>query len=264
MNMNKILLATCIGAVALLASCNTSKNTATTTADTTNGITGVKWQLIELRGNEVDEKINDRMPFIQFNEEDNRYSAAAGCNGLGGEFMLKDNNRIEFSRGMSTLMACENMEVETELAKVLEQADNYTIEGGILSLNKARVAPLARFKRVDENDQHALNGTWELDYISGPRIAFDGLFPNRKPEITFNLPEKKATGNGGCNNFNTTFTINGNHIKFNYPVSTRMACPGDGEATFFKTLQTVTKYSITDSMLNMIMGDIAVIIFFVS
>ncbi len=64
MNMNKILLATCIGAVALLASCNTSKNTATTTADTTNGITGVKWQLIELRGNEVDEKINDRMPFI--------------------------------------------------------------------------------------------------------------------------------------------------------------------------------------------------------
>ena len=116
---------------------------------------------------------------------------------------------------MSTLMACENMEVETELAKVLEQADNYTIEGDILSLNKARVAPLARFKRVDENDQHALNGTWELDYISGPRIAFDGLFPNRKPEITFNLPEKKATGNGGCNNFNTTFTINGNHIKFN-------------------------------------------------
>src|SRR5690554_7428111 len=111
--------------------------------------------------------------------------------------MLKDNNRIEFSRGMSTLMACENMEVETELAKVLEQADNYTIEGDILSLNKARVAPLARFKRVDENDQHALNGTWELDYISGPRIAFDGLFPNRKPEITFNLPEKKATGNGG-------------------------------------------------------------------
>ena len=111
--------------------------------------------------------------------------------------MLKDNNRIEFSRGMSTLMACENMEVETELAKVLEQADNYTIEGDILSLNKARVAPLARFKRVDENDQHALNGTWELDYISGARIAFDGLFPNRKPEITFNLPEKKATGNGG-------------------------------------------------------------------
>lgn len=102
---------------------------------------------------------------------------------------------------------------------------------------------------------------WELDYISGAKIAFDGLFPNKKPALTFNLPDTKATGNGGCNNFNVTFTMEGNNIKFQEPASTRMACPGNGEATFFNTLKTVTKYSISDNTLNLIMGDIAVMRF---
>ncbi|HHT29332.1 META domain-containing protein [Petrimonas mucosa] len=260
--MKQRFLASFISVVIVLGSCISSQKTATTTAiGSTTEIAGKKWQLVELRGNRVEEKINGQIPFLQLNSENNRYAASAGCNGLGGEYTLKENNRIAFARGISTLMACDNMEVESELVKVLEMADNYTLDGDILSLNRARMAPLARFQLVDENGMQALNGTWVLDYISGTRIAFDGLFPDRKPEITFNLPETKVTGNGGCNSFNTTFTLDGNNIKFNQPVSTRMACPGNGEATFFKTLQTVSKYSIDGNTLNMIMGDIAVMRF---
>jgi len=47
---------------------------------------------------------------------------------------------------MSTKMACENMEVENDLTKALMAADNYSMDGDNLSLNKARMAPLARFK----------------------------------------------------------------------------------------------------------------------
>lgn len=261
--MKKHLLTTFIGMAILFSSCDSTKKATTTnqTAMETNSITGKKWQLVELRGNPVAATINGKVPFIQFQDADKRYSASAGCNGLGGAFTLSGNGRIKFSQGMSTMMACEHMEIETELKKIMDQVDNFTVNGNTLSLNKARMAPLARFQAIDENATAQLNGTWELDYISGAKIAFEGLFPDKKPGITFNLPETKASGNGSCNNFNVAFTIDGSNIKFNDPAATRMACPGNGEATFFATLKKVSAYSVNGNTLNLIMDDIAIMRF---
>ena len=41
----------------------------------------------------------------------------------------------------------------------------------------------------------SLEGTWELNYITGPRIAFGGLYPNKKPTIIFDLKENRISGN---------------------------------------------------------------------
>ena len=261
--MKQHILITFIGIAIVFSACKSTQKVASTNQINmeTSSIVGKKWQLIELRGNPVAATINDKVPFIEFSDTGKRYSASAGCNGLGGAYTLSGNGRIKFSLGMSTVMACDNMEVETELKKILGLADNFTITGNVLSLNKARMAPLARFKVIEENATTQLNGTWELDYISGAKIAFEGLFPDKKPTITFNLPETGASGNGSCNNYRTTFTIDGNNIKFNEPASTRMACPGNGEATFFETLKKVSKYSVNGTTLNMIMGDIAIMRF---
>lgn len=251
----------------VLAACSTTKKSSTTDADrdqtvmeTTTTLTDRKWRLIELNGKPVADKINGKEPFIQLQKSDNRYTGSGGCNGLGGTFTLEDNGRIKFSQGMSTMMACENMEIEQGLNKALIATDNYTLKGDTLALNKARMASLARFVQVESTSKAlVINGTWEVDYLSGTRIAFDGLFPNKKPTINFDLPSTKATGSGSCNTYNTSFTIEGNKIKFGKLMSTEMACEGDGEAAFFKTLQTVTQYSVTGNTLNLIMGDIAVI-----
>jgi hypothetical protein len=49
---------------------------------------------------------------------------------------------------MSTLMACEEgMETEQALNEVLGMVDNYTLNGELLSLNRARMAPLAPVRR---------------------------------------------------------------------------------------------------------------------
>lgn len=113
-----------------------------------NVITERKWKLVELAGQPVADKVNGKEPFLLLQKSDNRYSASGGCNGIGGTFTLQDNGRIKFSQGMSTMMACENMEIEHGLNKALITADNYTLSGDNLSLNKARMAPLARFKAV--------------------------------------------------------------------------------------------------------------------
>ena len=44
-----------------------------------------------------------------------------------------------------------------------------------------------------------LEGTWELNYITEPRMAFGELFPNKKPTIIFDLKENRISGNAMCN-----------------------------------------------------------------
>ena len=109
----------------------------------------------------------------------------------------------------------------------------------------------------------ALNGTWELNYITGPRIAFDGLYPNKKPTITFDAATNKVNGNSSCNNFNGTLNATGNKISFKDPMAmTRMMCEGNGENTFMETLKKVDTWTVTDgNTLNLIMGDIAMMRF---
>lgn len=247
-----------LSGVCLITACGTTGNVTAVNVNS-NSITGIKWKLTELNGKPVADKVNGKEPFLELQETDKRYTASAGCNGIGGQFTLSENGRIKFLQGVSTMMACENMEVETQLKNALIAADNYSINGTILSLNKGRMAPLARFHKVEASVvNNELEGTWEVDDVSGAKIDFDELYPNKKPIITFNFSDHKLTGNSSCNNFNTTFVINGNNIKFNDPMATKMACPGEGEPFFFNTLKTVTRYSISGNTLNLITGDIAV------
>jgi heat shock protein HslJ len=111
----------------------------------------------------------------------------------------------------------------------------------------------------------SLEGTWELNYITGPRIAFDGLYPNKKPTITFNLKENKVSGNNSCNQYFGQLKSEGNKISFKEAKMgmTMMACPGEGENVYMKTLEKIDSYSISEDgkTLNFIMGDIAMMRF---
>ena len=109
----------------------------------------------------------------------------------------------------------------------------------------------------DKMDLNQLNGTWQLDSVAGPEGVFNNLYPNRKPVVTFNVVSKLVNGNSGCNNFSGPFTLSGFNVDFNGPlVTTRMACPGEGESVFFNTLKSVTNFAVTDSTtLNLLRGD---------
>jgi heat shock protein HslJ len=147
--MKRSLPIALIGTAILFSACHSAKTAGDSTNNATTdtgSITGRKWILTELYGKPVAATINGKIPFIQLQDTGSRYSATAGCNGLGGSFTLSGHGRIKFSLGMSTMMACEHMEIETEFKKVLEQTDNYTLSGITLSFNKARMAPLARFQ----------------------------------------------------------------------------------------------------------------------
>ena len=107
------------------------------------------WRLIELYGKPIHLTEAAREPSIILKSSDFRINAFGGCNSINGTYEIDaEKNRIKFSKMVSTLMACPNMETEDKLKQALETADNYSTDGEFLSLNKARMAPLARFKVV--------------------------------------------------------------------------------------------------------------------
>lgn len=111
-------------------------------------LVGIKWQLTELRGVAVIKKqTNKESSFLQLSEE-GRFSAFAGCNRLIGGYDVKDGFRIQFKGMASTRMACPDMKTEQIFGEVLKIVDNYSIKGNRLTLNKARMAPLAVFEAV--------------------------------------------------------------------------------------------------------------------
>ncbi len=105
-----------------------------------------KWILTALMGQEVSFPEGAQEAFLEFHSESGRISGNNSCNLLNGTYELKEGDRIAFGNIAATLMACPDMQIADQLNQVLGRADNYTIADGVLSLNKAKMAPLARFR----------------------------------------------------------------------------------------------------------------------
>ena len=105
-------------------------------------LVGKRWKLVELNGKPVEKQD----AFLIFDENSSRVSGNLGCNTFTGSYFLRIGNRISFSSIAATLKMCLDMEIETGFKKVLDIADNYNVSENSLVLNRARMAPLARFE----------------------------------------------------------------------------------------------------------------------
>jgi heat shock protein HslJ len=94
----------------------------------------------------------------------------------------------------------------------------------------------------------SLEGTWQLNYITGPRIAFDGLYPNKKPTIVFDVANNKVSGNNSCNQYFGALILDGQKINFNEAKlgMTMMACQGNGDSLYMETLKKIETYTISE------------------
>ena len=134
-----------LSAFLLLSSCGTSAKAVKQGAPS---LEGIRWVLVELEGQPVArEDMGNKEAYFLLKE--GKVMGCGGCNNFGGSYELRKGMRISFSQMFSTMMACPRMDVEGRLLAVLKKADNYTVADGILSLNRARMASLARFKAAE-------------------------------------------------------------------------------------------------------------------
>ena len=105
-----------------------------------------KWRLVEIHGKKVTGDADSH--YIVFHSENNQIEAKAGCNQLTFEYKIKNGLVLAVTPGISTLMACED-KTEEQLKSVMMEADNISVTEKKLTLNKARMAPLAVFEIVE-------------------------------------------------------------------------------------------------------------------
>ena len=74
---------------------------------------------------------------------------------------------------------------------------------------------------------------------------------NTKAFVRFDKQKGSAGGNGSCNSFGSTATINGNELSFKNVFSTKMYCEQvqQIENKFLGSLEMVTRYDIKDKSL---------------
>jgi len=117
-------------------------------------------------------------------------------------------------------------------------------------------------KTSADNSIAQLTGSWELNYITGIRIAFNGLYPDAKPSISFGKVSGEMNGNTSCNVFGSKVTISGNKLSVSEPGAMTMRhCEGEGERRFLDMLKKVDSYEVKDNVLTLSQGDLALMRF---
>jgi heat shock protein HslJ len=92
-----------------------------------------------------------------------------------------------------------------------------------------------------DGGQSLENTSWELTWLSDYEVPSD-------PTVTAEFgAEGDLTGFGGCNNYNTTYSVRGDEITISAPASTQMACVDSAmqlEQAYLNTLASAQKYDI--------------------
>ena len=105
-----------------------------------------RWKLVELNGQPI--KGTAETHYLYLHSDTRQAETKVDCNSISLNYRIVNELVISFEEGLSTLMACPD-NLEGEYVKVLSTVDNLSTDGKRLTLNKARMAPLAVFELAE-------------------------------------------------------------------------------------------------------------------
>ena len=134
----------------LLMGCETAQKTpVAAAAQRADGIANKYWKLVTLAGQPVKMAPDQEREAYFMLRDSSRVTGFGGCNVLNGSYELRANQqRLRFTNLLTTLNACPGPNQERDFLDVLNQTDNYTVQGDTLRLNVGRRAPLVVFHAV--------------------------------------------------------------------------------------------------------------------
>lgn len=190
-----------------------------------------KWMLKSINNRTVSELFTNRVPYLIFNFDIEQISGNSGCNIYSGKFKYSGGN-FEAPNIALGNMSCPGTSDEALLVSLLNKSSKLSILNGDLIFSQDD-KPVLVFYRAQPLTSSDLGGIWKLQSIDGKKV--DDGFSTKTPTVEFNFMNNKLTGNAGCNNYTTDFTLSNNVLDLKPLVTTRMACDNpDGEAKFVK------------------------------
>jgi heat shock protein HslJ len=103
------------------------------------------------------------------------------------------------------------------------------------------------------NSSFALNGEWEMDYLSGPKIMLEW---RKMPTLNFDIAQNRVSGTDGCNRIMGSFKLSDNSgLSFSQMAGTMMACPDNNADFFNRALSKVNRFRIMNGKLELLSGE---------
>ncbi len=195
-------------------------------------------------------------------DENSTVTGSTGCNTYGGYYTigtLPDANQITFSSVYQTEMAC--------------------IEDGVMAQESAYLGALATVTGIiaqsadsliigyGENQQLVFERRYIVENTAWKLVAqsVQGVNSTVQGDLTLEFgADMSASGSGGCNRYNTQYTLAGGQISFTAVVSTRMACADtvmSQETAFFSALESANHILITGDTLILYADNATVLTF---
>jgi heat shock protein HslJ len=185
--------------------------------------------------------------------DDGRIAGKSGCNQYGGGVEI-DGNSIEVGALMSTMMACEEAVMRQEQAYLaaLGEAATFEATGEALTFANAQGQMTLSFSTLQPAP---LVGTsWSLTAYNNGKQALVSVLNGTLINAHFS-EDGRLSGSAGCNNYTTTYELDGDQMSIGPAAATRKYCGETGvmeqEAAYLAALAQVASYKITGEVLTL-------------
>lgn len=186
---------------------------------------------------------------------DSRVSGNSGCNNYMGSYVLK-GNEISFSQMGSTMMFCgeEIGEIEGVYLNNLELAKTFNSDEDKLIFYDEKNQEILNYSKSKTATLEGQN--WEATMVNNGKEAVVSVPEDIK--VTAKFENGTVSGNSGCNNYNGSYELDGNNIKFGEIASTMMYCEGPAsevESNYLIALQNTDNYVFENGRLVLKQGE---------
>lgn len=218
---------------------------------------GTYWMLSSFAGSRGDNQTLQPSTSIDATFKEGRVSGSDGCNQYSAAYKL-DGDKISIQPGISTLMACPEptMEQAQEYMAALTSATRYKITGDSLEMLDQGGKTVLTYKAGETG----LAGTsWVATAYNNGREAVVSVLQGSEISAEFGT-DGTLSGSAGCNNYNASYTTDGDSLQIGPPASTRMMCSTpegvmEQEAAYLVAIQAAATFERRGNTLTLRDGD---------
>jgi heat shock protein HslJ len=189
-------------------------------------LTGVTWQMTMVNnGQDAVVSALAGSEVTALFGEDGSLTGSAGCNRYTASYQL-DGDSLTVGPAASTMMMCPDpegvMDQEAAYLKALETVASFELSGDRLTLRTASGAIAVEYSLAESIGISDTIWNMSLFYIGGDAVTN----PLAGTSITALFAEDgKLSGSTGCNQYFSTYKLDGDQLTIGPLGSTKMACP---------------------------------------
>ncbi|HEX4769353.1 MAG TPA: META domain-containing protein [Bryobacteraceae bacterium] len=226
--------------------CNASEDATPTPSN----LTGTSWQLLQFTGRDGKTlAATDPAKYtIAFNK--GAFSMRVDCNRGSGSWESSGPNRLQFGPLLLTRAMCPPDPFNDRIPKDWTDLHSYAIKDNHLFLSLKDNGGTYEFQPIVVLE----NTRWKLTRLG------DAPVPQSQPEpyLTLEADTHRFSGSGGCNWFNGSYELDGDHLNFGERVASTMKMCGkvtETETRFLGALAKTKTWSIAGQELKLSGGE---------